>query len=162
MPWLLRQDGRALLLPGPSRPRRGRVGNSPKGRAHDARAFAVRPLMACQRTSGAASRRRRADARRPRPRGCVLFGYFLLHKQEKVTRPPGWRTKNHRDVSRLSRNANRRKSEITPTQTKPKHERHQNLLQPPSTSTNHKHNQHPHSKKQRAASPTLLKPPMRG
>ena len=48
------------LLLGPSRPRRGRVGNSPKGRAHDARAFAVRPGTACQRASGASSRSRRA------------------------------------------------------------------------------------------------------
>ena len=44
----------------PSRPRRGRGGKSPQGRAHDAR-----------------------------PRGCVLFGYFLLHKQEKVTPSQG-------------------------------------------------------------------------
>ena len=29
------------------------------------------------------------EARRPRPRGCVLFGYFLLHKQEKVTPSQG-------------------------------------------------------------------------
>src|SRR5690348_12354901 len=35
--------------------------------------------------------------------GALLFGYFLLGKQEKVTRPPGWRTKKHRDVKRLSR-----------------------------------------------------------
>ena len=98
------QDGRALLLPGPSRPRRGRVGKSPKGRAHDARAFAVGTGMCRQRTSGASSRSRRTGVRRPRPCGCVLFGYFLLHKQEKVTRPPGWRTKTHRDVTRLSRN----------------------------------------------------------
>jgi hypothetical protein len=41
--------------------------------------------------------------RRALHRGCVLFGYFLLHKQEKVTRPPGWRTEQHRDVSRFSR-----------------------------------------------------------
>ena len=54
------QDGRALLLPGPSRPRRGRVGKSPKGRAHDARAFAVGTRMCRQRTSAAASRSRRA------------------------------------------------------------------------------------------------------
>ena len=26
------------------------------------------------------------EARRARHPGCVLFGYFLLHKQEKVTR----------------------------------------------------------------------------
>ena len=61
------QDGRALLLPGPSRPRRGRGGKSPKGRAHDARAFAVGTRTCRQRTSGASSRSRRAGARRPRP-----------------------------------------------------------------------------------------------
>src|SRR3954467_15610833 len=40
--------------------------------------------------------------RRARHRGCVLFGYFLLHKQEKVTRPPGRRAEKHTDVSRSS------------------------------------------------------------
>src|SRR4051812_21904593 len=60
--------------------------------------------MACQRTSVARLRSRRLH-RRPRPRGCVLFGYFLLHKQEKVTRPPGWRAEKHTDVSRSSREA---------------------------------------------------------
>jgi hypothetical protein len=70
-----------LLLPGPSRPRRGRGGNSPKGRAHDARAFAVRPRMACQRTSVAPSRSRRL-LRRPRPRGCPLLAYFLWASRE--------------------------------------------------------------------------------
>src|SRR5215472_17541475 len=35
--------------------------------------------------------------------GVFFFGYFLLGKQKKVTRPPGWRTKKHRDVSRSSR-----------------------------------------------------------
>src|ERR1700755_1923419 len=38
-----------------------------------------------------------------RIRGRVLFGYFLLHEQEKVTRPPGWRSEKHTDVSRFSR-----------------------------------------------------------
>jgi len=99
------QDGRALLLPGPSRPRRGRAGKSPKGRAHEARAFAVRPGMACQRTSGASSRSRLGTMpKRPRPRGCLSLGYFSLGKQREVTRPPGWRTKTHRDVSRSSQN----------------------------------------------------------
>src|SRR5438552_9297988 len=32
--------------------------------------------------------------RAARRRGRVLFGYFLLHEQEKVTRPPGRRTKH--------------------------------------------------------------------
>jgi len=30
--------------------------------------------------------------------GALLLGYFLLGKQEKVTRPPGWRTEKHTDV----------------------------------------------------------------
>src|SRR4051812_43249073 len=42
-------------------------------------------------------------AAKARHRGCVLFGYFLLHKQEKVTRPPGRRAEKHTDVSRSSR-----------------------------------------------------------
>src|SRR5215475_7745238 len=42
---------------------------------------------------------------RARIRGRVLFGYFLLHEQEKVTRPPGWRTEKRRDASRFSRSA---------------------------------------------------------
>jgi len=46
----------ALCSRVPSRLRRGRGGKSPQGRAHDARSFAVRPRMACQRTSGASSR----------------------------------------------------------------------------------------------------------
>ena len=32
--------------------------------------------------------------------GAFFFGYFLLGKQKKVTRPPGWRSKKHRDVRR--------------------------------------------------------------
>jgi hypothetical protein len=71
----------SLCFPGPSRPRRGRGGKSPQGRAHDARAFAVRPGMACQRTSVAPSRSRRLH-RRPRPRGSPLFGYFLWRDRE--------------------------------------------------------------------------------
>ena len=34
------------------------------------------------------------EARRARLPGCVLFGYFLLHKQEKVTRSHGCERKN--------------------------------------------------------------------
>jgi hypothetical protein len=68
-------------FPGPSRPRRGRGGKSPQGHAQDARAFAVRPGMACQRTSAAPSRSRRRS-RRPRPRGSPLFGYFLWRDRE--------------------------------------------------------------------------------
>ena len=52
-----------------------------QGRAHDARAFAVRPRMACQRTSVAPSRSRRLH-RRPRSRGCPLLAYFLWASRE--------------------------------------------------------------------------------
>ena len=41
--------------------------------------------------------------------GALLFGYFLLGKQEKVTARQGWRAKPHTDVSRLSRSANNQK-----------------------------------------------------
>jgi len=37
--------------------------------------------------------------------GALLLGYFLLGKQEKVTRPPGRRTEKHTDV--LQREPNR-------------------------------------------------------
>ena len=69
---------RSALLRGPPRPRRGRGGKSPQGRAQVAREFAVRPGMACQRTSAAPSRRRRAGARRPRPRGCPSLWLLSL------------------------------------------------------------------------------------
>jgi hypothetical protein len=71
----------AFAPPGPSRPRRGRGGQSPQGRAHEARAFAVRPGRACQRTSVAPLRSRRLH-RRPRSRGSPLFGYFLWRNRE--------------------------------------------------------------------------------
>ena len=47
---------------------------------------------------------------RARIRRRVLFGYFLLHEQEKVTRPPGRRTRPHRDVSRSSQSAEDQKT----------------------------------------------------
>ena len=64
-------DGRggsrlSLLLLRPGRPRSAPTG-FPLGRGEDAE----------------------EKARQGRPRGCVLFGYFLLHKQEKVTPSQG-------------------------------------------------------------------------
>jgi hypothetical protein len=78
-----------LLIPGPPRARRVRGGKSPKGRAHDARAFAVGTGMCRQRTSVAHSRSRPASPADRALGGALLFGYFLLGKQEKVTRSPG-------------------------------------------------------------------------
>ena len=85
------QDGRALLLPGSLSTAARTGGRSPKGRAHDARAFAVGTWTCRQRTSGESSlqsfghdAQTTAAARVP-----LLFGYFLLGKQEKVTRAPG-------------------------------------------------------------------------
>ena len=83
------QDGRALASTGPSRPRRGRAGKSPKGRAHDARAFAVGTRTCRQRTSGAASRRRRA--RCPATAAVrVPFSWLLLFGQAKRSDPLAW------------------------------------------------------------------------
>ena len=54
----------------------------------------------------------------PRDRGregVLFFGDFLLDKQKKVTRPPGWRTKKHTDVKRLSQNRVKPKTEPAPS-----------------------------------------------
>ena len=74
----------------PSRPRRGRAGKSPSGarawmRARSLSGHGWPVSEPPERPRGVAGH----DARRPRPRGCVLFGYFLLHKQEKVTPSQG-------------------------------------------------------------------------
>ena len=50
---------------------------SPKGRAHDARAFAVRTGMCAQRTPEPAREVGGQDARRPRHRGCVSLVTFF-------------------------------------------------------------------------------------
>src|SRR6476646_10540078 len=71
------------------------------GGARDRADFDNRPWLACGRNPSARSEP--SAQPRARIRGRVLFGYFLLHEQEKVTRPPGWRTEKHTDVSRLSR-----------------------------------------------------------
>src|SRR5215475_7729787 len=42
--------------------------------------------------------------------GALSLGYFSLGKQREVTRPPGRRTKQHKDVSRFSRKPQRRKT----------------------------------------------------
>jgi len=67
--------------------------------------------MACQRTSGAYSRSRPASPADRALGGALLFGYFLLGKQEKVTRSPGMASEKHRDVRRVSRNPPRAKGE---------------------------------------------------
>src|SRR3954451_15294965 len=71
------------------------------GGARDRADFFHRPGMACGKNPFVL--REPLAPRAARCRGRVLFGYFLLHEQEKVTRPPGRRTKTHRDVSRFSR-----------------------------------------------------------
>ena len=67
-----------LLFRGPPWARRGRGGKSPQGRPQDAGQFAVRPWMACQRTSAASSRSRPASSGRPRPRGCPSLWLLSL------------------------------------------------------------------------------------
>ena len=46
--------------------------------------------------------------------GCLLFGYFLLGKQEKVTRSPGMASETRRDAGRLSRNTEAQSKELDP------------------------------------------------
>ena len=107
LPWLLR----------PGRPRSGSY-RVPLGRgevAQDkarrgARTMRARSLSAHGRAVSEPPQRPRVGAGlTPGDRGRVgalLFGYFLLGKQEKVTRSPGWRAEKHRDVQRFSRNPN--------------------------------------------------------
>jgi len=61
------------------------------GAREGSRAFRCR--TGCPVSGTPADRSEPFAQRRARHRGRVLFGYFLLHEQEKVTRPPGWRTK---------------------------------------------------------------------
>ena len=58
------------------------------GGARDRADSIVRPGMACR--SNPSARSEPAALRPARHRGRVLFGDFLLHEQEKVTRRPGW------------------------------------------------------------------------
>ena len=53
-----------------------------QSRAHDACEFVARTGTCVQRTPACL----RVPPQAARHPGCVLFGYFLLHKQEKVTR----------------------------------------------------------------------------
>ena len=106
---------RALLLLGPSETRRRADGQGPRaarGRARD-RAHSA----AGQEAPSAEPRPTVANPRRRRGRGtegALSLGYFSLGKQREVTRPPGWRTKQHRDVSRLSCSATSTKAEAGP------------------------------------------------
>jgi hypothetical protein len=81
------RDCRALLFPGPSRPRRAGGGNSraERGHAQDARASDLGTGMCRERTP--------EPAREVRE-GAFFFGYFLLGKQKKVTGGHEWPT-NH-------------------------------------------------------------------
>src|SRR5262244_3429594 len=102
----MRRTALALALRVPSEERRraadqARVPRTrvrARERAHSARgqeAFLPNP----------AARSEPSPQARARIRGRVFFGYFLVHEQEKVTRPPGGRTEKRRDASRFSRSA---------------------------------------------------------
>jgi hypothetical protein len=79
-----RLKGALLLLPLGSPSAAARAGrNRPKGRAQE-RASSRMGRMPIERTPAGT----RAPPQAARLPGCVLFGYFLLHKQEKVTRAP--------------------------------------------------------------------------
>jgi hypothetical protein len=92
------RDCRALLFPGPSRPRRAGGGSAACFRT---RARAWRRARS-RRAQGCALSEPRSLLAKSRGQGCprdrgregaFFFGYFLLGKQKKVTRPPGGRTK---------------------------------------------------------------------
>ena len=94
---------RCALDPGPRVGRRRAAEKAPKG---SARGIAPIPLQAMDGLSAEPGRPQRTSAqRRRRTRGALLFGYFLVGKQEKVTRSPGMASEKHRDVSRLPREA---------------------------------------------------------
>jgi len=101
------RDCRALLpFRVPSRPRRGRGGKSPQGRAHDARAFAVGTGTCRQRTFGASSRSHAGmDARvTAAARVCSLWLLSLAQARESDS-SARMADEAHRDVSRFSRKA---------------------------------------------------------
>ena len=67
--------------------RRGGTGSkSPQGRGHGGPRVRRQHRRCCRRTSAPAHGPAGQDARRARLWGALLFGYFLLGTQEKVTR----------------------------------------------------------------------------
>jgi len=82
------QERAALVSPGPHCVAVAAGGNARRGGAMDRADSVVWTGMCSQRNPAAdADPARRMRAGR-NALGCVLFGYFLLHKQEKVTRSP--------------------------------------------------------------------------
>ena len=81
-----------LILWVPSVARRRADGSGPRaphaGAREGSRAFRCR--TGCPVSGTPAARSEPGASRRARHRGRVLFGYFLLHEQEKVPRRPGW------------------------------------------------------------------------
>ena len=98
-------DPRAPLSRGEGRTEKPRAPHA--GRARDRAHSGYAPGMA--RNPNPAALREPLAQRGARLRGCVSLVTFFA-QAKKVTRPPGWRTKPHMDVSRLSRSA-RNKSE---------------------------------------------------
>jgi len=96
---------------GPPVPRRGRGGKSPKGRAQEARAFAVGTGMCRQRTAAASSRSRRLEPATAVPGVPFSLVTFSWASKRKWLARQGWRVKKHRDVRRVSRDAPRAKGE---------------------------------------------------
>jgi hypothetical protein len=84
---------------GPSNTASGRR-KSPKDGPQDAGQFAAGTGMCLRRTPAAAREPGAQDVRRACSRGGLLFGDFLLAKQEKVARAPGRGAEQDRDVER--------------------------------------------------------------
>ncbi len=86
----------ALLAPSPFWPRRSREDQARRGGARERAEFAVRPGMGCRQTPQRECAVTRARCARDRGReGALLFGVFLLGKQEKDTGPQGCGTNRH-------------------------------------------------------------------
>ena len=73
---------------GGDKARRACPGLDPGVARRDASQLAASPGMDCQPTPESLREVAGQDARRPLHRGGLLFGYFLLATQEKVTRSP--------------------------------------------------------------------------
>ena len=69
---------------------------SPRGRAHDARAFAVSAGMCCRRTSAGVHSPARQDAWRALPLGCPFLGLPFFGQAKKGNRPAGMRDEHAR------------------------------------------------------------------
>src|SRR6476646_3795040 len=113
----------------PSRPRRAGGGNSPKGRAQDARASDLGTRMCRERTPEPAREVCRAwMPGKPRPRGCPFLWLLSFGQAKESNRQPWMADEKHTDVSRLSQQRTNPNSVIVPQPRRPMRMPMRNLL----------------------------------